>query len=149
ELESEQGDSDCLVIGAGRQPFGLMTAGHQPPARTLTEAHMVALAGVAVDLLLIVEVLTPAAQQQRGHRRLRIAALHHRRTYELAGRGRSDAVGEDPARRPHRMMVLSFLTAPGDVDRVREQTVGRASPADEVLRQVDLRPNAVESWESE
>src|SRR5699024_6293783 len=44
---------------------------------------------------------------------------------------------------------LSFLTAPGEVDRVAEQTVGRASATDEVVRHVDLRPNAVETWESE
>ena len=149
ELEREQGDADGFVVGSGGQPVCLVSTGQQPSVRAFPEPHVVTLTRIAVDFLLVGEVLTSAEQQQRGHRSLRVAALRHRRTDDLPRRCGSDAVGEDPPSFAHRVVDLGFLTAPGEVDRIAEQTVGGAGTADEVVRHIDLGQDAVQSGQSQ
>ena len=59
DLQGEQTKTDASVVRARRQPVHLMTTRQQPALRATPEAHVMALAGIAVNLLLVGKVLPP------------------------------------------------------------------------------------------
>ena len=79
DLQREQRQPDARVEGARRDPVDAAPAGQQPVVGAPPEPHVMALGGVAVDLLLVGEVLLPAEQEQRADRRLVVAAPRQRR----------------------------------------------------------------------
>ena len=149
DLQGEERETDALVIRARGEPADLVSAGQQPPLGRLPEADVVPLTRIAVDLLLIGEVLPPAEEEQRGDRGLRIALLRQRRLDDAPRRGGGDLVGEGPPGRFHRVMDLRLLPLEREIDGVAEQSVGRPRPPDEVVGDVDLREDPVQPGQGE
>ena len=73
-LQGEQRQPHAGVERAGGEPVDAAAAGQQPAVGAAPEPHVVALRRVAVDLLLVREVLLAAEEEQRADRRLVVAA---------------------------------------------------------------------------
>ena len=78
DLEREQRQADGAVEGSRREPFDSAAAGEWPVVGAPPEPDVVTLRGVAVDLLLVGEVLHPAEEEQRTDGGLVVAATGER-----------------------------------------------------------------------
>ena len=99
DLQGEQGEADLLVEGRGRQPVRREPAGEQPALRAAPEPHVVAAGRVALDLLLVGEVLLAVEQVQRADRCLGVAAAARDAERDPTSGAEVEVVGPDPAGR--------------------------------------------------
>lgn len=134
----------CSVNSEKPTARSKVPAGQQPAVGRPPEPDVVALGRIALDLLLVGEVLLTAEQEQRAHGRLVVAAARERRGHDAPARGERDVVGADPTGRAHRDVHGVLRPVERQVHGVAEQSVARASAADEVVRHVDRGEDAVE-----
>lgn len=149
DLQREEGQPDRRVEGARGEPVDPPSAGQSPALGARPEPDVVPLLGVAVHLLLKGELLLASEQEQRTHRRLRVALLAQRGSDDPpTGRG-GDRVGPRPAGRLHRRDDLFAAAHQGQIHRIAEQAVAGARPADEVVGYVDRGENPVQARQDE
>ena len=140
---------DRTVERAGGQPVHSMATGQQPAVRAAPEPHMVPLRRVALHLLLVRHILLVPEQEQRADRRLVVAPPQHGRPDDAPAGPQRHVVGARPPRLPHGVVELRLGAEQREIDRVAEQAVAGAGPADEVVRNVDLGQDAVQPREHE
>ncbi len=150
DLEGPQGQSDAAVVGAGGEPVHGVPAGQHPALRTPPEPHVVPLGRVALDLLLVGEVLLPVEQVQRAHRCLgdSCAATASRRRSACCWRASTSSARVQPAAV---IAAWTWASSPtqGEVDRVPEQPVAGPGPADEVAGEVEVGEHPVQPRQHE
>ena len=100
DLQREQRQPDGGVERAGGEPVDARAAGQQPLVGALPEPHVVTLGGVAVDLLLVGEVLLAAEEEERTDRRLVVAAPGERGGDDPPRRAERDGIGLRPPAPP-------------------------------------------------
>ena len=147
--ECEQRQADARVEGARRHPVDSPAAGQQPAVGTAPEPHVVTLRGVAVDFLLVGEVLLSFEEEQRAHGSVVVAPAPDGRGDDPPRRRDGHRVGLRPSRGRHGLLDLLLRAEERQIHGVAEESVARPRATDEVVRNVDRREDAVQPREHE
>ena len=149
DLAGQGAQAHRAVVGGAPEPVHDAPPGQDPPGRGVPEAHMVALGGVALHLLLVGEVLTPPEQGERGDRGRRVGAACQGGDDDPPGGGGRDGVGARPAGARHGLVDVVLVPQDGQVDRVPQDAVGGAGAADEVVGHVQPGEDLVEAGDGQ
>ena len=133
DLEGEGAQPHGAVVGRAGQPIHAAPAGQDPAGRGVPEAHVVALGGIALDLLLVGEILAAPEEHQGGDRSRRVGAAQQGGDDDAQGGARRDRVGAHPAGCSHRRMDIVLVPVNRQVDGVAQETVRSARATDEVV----------------
>ena len=149
DLEGEGAQANGAVVGGGGQPVHVPAAGQRPARRAVPEADVVALGGVALDLLLVGEALLASEEHEVGDGSGRVGAAQQRGDDDAPGGAQGDGVGAHPAGRDHRLVNVLLVAFDGEVDGVAQEPIRGAGAADEVVGDVEPGEDLVEARQCE